>query len=141
MTRKKSFLLALLVAGVLAIPLIALAAIQWVGQRIQDSLAGPMHSFQLDATPPSLSDALAVEKAKQALALDGYDLAVWQPREDRRSTAPDSTPDVYLARNADNPNSGYVVFVCRSPNGTPAARCVNIELTGDRVTCQGIHPK
>jgi hypothetical protein len=74
---------------VLALPLFAAGAVWWASRTIQNALVGPLHTFQLASAPTFLTDALAVEKAKEALALDGYDLTRWNPREDRRSTAPD----------------------------------------------------
>jgi hypothetical protein len=141
MTKTKRLRRALLISSILVAPVLAYLA--WAGSlyyiHARNTTVGPMHSFQLDATRPFLSDTLAVEKAKEALALDGYDLAEWRPREDRRGTAPDGTPDVYLARNT-NPNMGSIAFELRS-GATQPHIYVAIELTGDRVQCQVFYYK
>jgi hypothetical protein len=86
-----------------------------------------------------LSDALAIEKVKEALILDGYDLTNWQPCAARSSVAPDGSSDVYLVRNA-NPNRGHIVFDLRSDEPQPYL-AVEIELTGGQVRCQVVRCK
>jgi hypothetical protein len=109
--------------------------------RINRSRIGPLHSFRLDTRPPFLTDDLAVAKAREALAVDGYDLADWLPHEDRRTKAPDGSPDLYLARNGINPNSGYIMFVDGSKQARNPSRIVEVELKGDHIECHVVIPK
>jgi hypothetical protein len=130
-----------LVAGLVTLPLVVVAAVWWWEQKLQNAYHGPVHAFRVENPPPFLTDALAVEKASEALALDGFDLSDWGPQEDRRTSAPDGTTDVYLARNGNNPNSGYLSFVDRSGRAKTPGRIVHAELSGGRLTCQVVHPK
>lgn len=128
---------ALIFAGVLAVPAL-FTFCRWyclVEHPRRNTAVGPVRTFQLNADAPSLSDALAVEKAKEALTLDGYDFANWQLREDRRSTAPDGTRDVYLLRNGDTPNRGEIGFVPRNGDILPRVT-VAVELAAGQVKCQ-----
>ncbi len=127
------------VAGALLVS--AGLAVWWAVQRFPASFLGPVHTFGIDKPPPFLTDRLAVEKASEAMALDGLDPVDWQPREERRTTAPDGTPDVYLLRNSRNTNSGVVFFVDRTRKAAIPERGVQVELTADRVTCQVAQPK
>ena len=61
------------------------------------------------------------------------DPADWNPLEDRRSKAPDGTPDRYLARSTRDQKRGYVTSVRDRDDST---RRVAVELRGDRVHCQ-----
>jgi hypothetical protein len=137
MTKNKHLRRALVFTSVLSVP--AFYAFCWWYctdyYPKQNTVVGPVHTFQLNAEPPFLSDALAVEKAKESLALDGYDLASWQLREDRRSTAPDGTPDVYLLRNGKNLNLGEIVFLPRNGDSLPRIS-VAIEFTEGQMKCQ-----
>ncbi|AMV28872.1 hypothetical protein VT84_31050 [Gemmata sp. SH-PL17] len=138
---KKRLRRAILVSAILVLPLFVVGAAWWVSRTIQSSLLGPVHTFQIANSPPYLTDVLAVEKAKEALALDGYDLSRWAPREDRRSTAPDGTPDIYLARNGINPDNGYVVFERKEGEPSAPRPSVTVELRGNQMTCQVCQPK
>jgi hypothetical protein len=90
----------------------------------------------LDRRPQFLSDALAIEKAKEAMHRAGYD-ARWEPLGEGRTVAPDGTRDVYLLRNALNPNLGTISFLDEGNR----KRIVQIELDGDRLTCEVIMPR
>ena len=141
MDKRRSKLLAILVAGVSVVVLLgAIVALPgYIDRRVKDARHGPLHVFHLGAAPPFLTDALALEKARQTLALDGYDLSAWQPVGDDRSSAPDKTPDRYFSRNTLDANQGSVLFANRAdPN---PRRIVSIQLKGDRVECRVVVPK
>ena len=123
------------------LPLGLLLALRWAEQRWRAGFLGPSQAFTLDASPPFLTDALAVEKARETLALNGYDLTAWKPREDRRTHAPDGSADVYLVRNSIDPNVGSVIFVDETRRATNPGRSVDVELVGNRLTCQVVYPK
>jgi hypothetical protein len=105
------------------------------------AFVGQPHSFQLETTPLFLSEALAVEKAKETIALEGYDLGSWAPREDRRTTAPDGSIDVFFARSTIGPNFGHVTFVYQGDKPPKLPPIAYIELVGDRITCQVSLPR
>jgi hypothetical protein len=93
----------------------------------------------LDAPPESLTDKLALEKARETLKLDGLDEAMWDPKPEHRSIDPANKRDQYLARNALDPNRGSIIFVKRSAYQKKedyGACAVAVELRGDLVTCQ-----
>ena len=114
---------------------------RWFDQRVEDSRSGPLHTYQIRPVPQFLTDDLAVAKARQTLALDGYDVSVWQPSEDDRSKAPDGTPDVYLVRNTINPNRGFIEFLDTNRTDRNPSRIVTVELKGEHVECQVLLPK
>jgi hypothetical protein len=136
MLKNKLLRRCLVVAGVLIVPFF-FAFSWWYCLSYyprKNTIIGPVHTFPLDPAQPFLRDTLAVEKAKEAIALDGYDLAQWCPREYRGETGPDGTPDVYLRRNA-NPKLGDIIFKLQSGESLPQIR-VDIEFTGDQVRCR-----
>lgn len=136
MLRNKYLRRCLAVGSVLFVP--CFFAFSWwycvVYYPRKNTIVGPVHTFPLNPAPQFLSDTLAVEKAKEAITRDGYDLAEWRPREDRRGTAPDGTPDVYLSRNAD-PKLGSIIFERQDGKYLPRI-LVNVELIGNEVQCQ-----
>jgi hypothetical protein len=136
-TTNKLLRRSLVIAGVLTVPLFYLFAWWFCTEYYprRNTIVGPVHTFPLNTPRPFLSEATAVEKAKESLALDGYDLANWQLREDRRSAAPDGTPDVYLLRNGKNLNLGEIVFLPRNGDSLPHIS-VAIEFTEGHVKCQ-----
>ena len=74
MDKRRSRLLVLLIAGVSVVVLIGAIAAPpgYIDRSVKDARRGPLHVFHLDAAPPFLTDALALERARQTLALDGY---------------------------------------------------------------------
>ena len=113
----------------------------WVNRWVKDSRSGAPHTYRVQPVPPFLSEDLAVAKARQSLARDGYDLSVWKPSRDNRSHAPDGTPDVYLVRNTLNPNDGSIVFVDTSSRDQNPSRIVSVGLKGDQLECTVVTPK
>ena len=98
---------------------------------------GPRHEFVLENRPEFLTEELAVNKALEALALDGFDPAEWKPKRisTGETAAPDGRTDKYLDRYG--PNSGSIYMV----GPKLYARFIHVELAGDRVTCQTTTPK
>lgn len=94
----------------------------------------PERVFYLKEKPPFLTEALALEKARESLALDGLDVSLFEPEKDDRSKAPDGRPDQYLLRNTINDNDGSIMF--RSKTDRHLDRTVDIELKENIVTCQ-----
>ena len=128
-----------LVAGLL-IPAVVLLVVLGVGQKTHTTNVGPRHTLHLDAPPPFLSDALAVEKAREVLALEGCDPTAWHPREHRRTSAPDGMQDVHLFRYDDYPNTGMVEFESETGTAATTVRIVEIELAGNRLTGRVVFP-
>ena len=79
-----------------------------------------------------LTEKLAIEKAKETLAKEGYDLKEWTLyRPDvGPSKAPDGTPDTYFTRFSFRPTEGRVHFT----NGKKR-REVQVRLEGNRIIC------
>ena len=127
------------VAAVLFVGLVWLP--HWIDRRVKDAHSGPLHAYQMQPVPQFLGDALALEKALESLARDGYDPAVWRPGEDDRTRAPDGTPDTHLVRNTLNPNSGRILFRDTSGSDRNPTRVVSVELKGGRVECVVVTPK
>jgi hypothetical protein len=94
---------------------------------------GPPHVFNLSANPEFLVEQIAIEKAAEALALDGLG-SDFQPIPDSRSSAPDGVPDQYLVRNTLNPNMGDLAF----SNTVGARFFVTVELQDRKLTCRRI---
>src|SRR4051812_44145544 len=63
---------------------------------LQSERPAPIHVFQLTDPPPYLTDQLALEKAREAMQLDGFNADAWTPTPlARRTLGPDGTPDQY----------------------------------------------
>jgi hypothetical protein len=104
-----------------------------VGYHRRSMQEQPTYVFHLENTPPFLTDGVALEKAREAMTQGGFDGTAWQPVEDKRSLAPDNTPDQFLGRNSSNPNRGVIVFVSETDRH---AMAVTVCLDGNRVVCQ-----
>jgi len=109
-----------------------LLGITAVVHRSVQSRIGPQHIFELSEQPQFLTDQLALAKARETLTRDGYDVSVWQPTRDGRTTAPSGRPDEFLTRNTVTPNRGVIMFT----STTASPRFVSVELDGSRVVCQ-----
>lgn len=94
---------------------------------------GDLHTFRLSESPKFLTEDLALAKASEAMALDGFDNLTWRPVSESNSTAPDGKRDQYLRRGDSTPNSGFLTFT----NGEARPRWVYVELNGTRLTCRG----
>jgi hypothetical protein len=92
---------------------------------------GPVHHFPANAGDTFLTDTCAITIAQEAMRRDGHSTAQWQPLEDRRSSAPDGRPDVFLARNLNDPNRGTITFQAVDPAAPERFRYVVLERTDD----------
>ena len=94
--------------------------------------SGPDHFFSVEPAPTFLTEALAVEKARECLVREGYNLEQWRITTVDRSPskAPDGTPDRYFYRSSYRPTAGRVCF----SNGK-RTRTVNVRLDGSRIVC------
>jgi hypothetical protein len=117
--------------------LIACAVVLLAIAKFQRAMVGPPHEFALDDRPAFLYEQLALDKARETLALDGFDPAAWQAHPDGRTAAPDGRQDEYFSRNTINSNMGSVLF--QGPGNR--VRFVSVELAGDRVICQSSRGK
>src|SRR5215213_9996196 len=74
---------------------------------LQSERPAPIHVFQLTDPPPYLTDQLALEKAREAMLLDGFNPDAWTPTPlARRVLGPDGTPDQFITRRKNAPNRG-----------------------------------
>ena len=94
--------------------------------------SGPHHFFPVEPARTFLTEALAVEKARECLAREGYDLEQWRMTtvDHSPSKAPDGTPDRYFYRFSFSPTAGRVHF----SNGQ-RTRTVDVRLDGSRIVC------
>jgi hypothetical protein len=109
----------------------------WRVTAFERSRIGPRHQFAVSEPSAFLTEALALAKAREVLALDGLDPSEWQAHPDDRTAAPDGRRDEYLSRNSLNPNRGSVQF--RGPKDQ--VRFVSVELAGGQVVCQSSRGK
>ena len=80
-----------------------------------------------------MTEDLALEKARETLQLDGFDISGWQPHPSGRTKAPDGRADEFMDRNDLNANRGVFMFT----DGTNArVRFVSVELHSNTVVCQ-----
>lgn len=79
-----------------------------------------------------LTEALALDHARQTLAREGYHLQEWQlTRADNpKSEAPDGTPDKYFDRFSFRPTEGRVHFT-----DGKTFRTVQVRWEDDRIIC------
>jgi hypothetical protein len=97
----------------------------------------PQHIYTIHPAPAFLTEELALEKARETLARDGYDLENWQLKrtDSPKRKAPDGRRDKYLERFTFRSHAGHVHF----GKGT-ATRTYHVWLDGDRVTCAYVRP-
>src|SRR5262249_39380317 len=75
-----------------------------------NSRRGPEHIFTVSDSAQFLTEERALSKARDTLAEEKLDPAVWQPVPDGRTKDPNGRADVFMARNAINPNRGTFLF-------------------------------
>lgn len=121
----------LILIGV-AVLLLGSAAVAYRTHHVSRSLTGPQHVYEISNQPSFLTEELAMNEARETLKLDGLDNKVWQPVPDGRTASPDGRKDDFLARNANTPNRGVIMFT----NLNVHARFVSVELSGSRLVCQ-----
>jgi hypothetical protein len=93
---------------------------------------GSLHVFHISETQTFLTEEIALDKAGEALAMEGLSTALWKPYEYKRTAAPDGKPDRYLLRY--DGKSGAVMFV--NATNQMASCSVEIQLEGNRLTCR-----
>jgi hypothetical protein len=105
----------------LALVLVGIASLPMLMHRSIRSRIGPEHVFTLSQNPGTLSEELAVAKAREALSLDGLDPRLW-----------------LLASNGCTiaSNRAVVMFFTHKPAPTAGTRFVHVELDRNRVVCQ-----
>jgi hypothetical protein len=111
------------------IALAVLAALLFVAMpRIREAVAerrcGHRHLLAMSSQPPFLTDDLALGKAFEALAAQGFDTNKWLPATYSRTKAPDGTDDRFLCRNVVDDNSGVI----RLTNAVGNYRYVQVSL-------------
>jgi len=105
--------------------------------RALQSRNGPRHVFSVSSRSLFLDEKVALDRARTVLQLDGFTNEVWEPVRDGRTTAPDGRPDVYLARNTENPNRGFLMFT----NQQGAQAFVVLEIEATNLMCQRVTGK
>jgi hypothetical protein len=125
-------------AAVGAIVFLVASVPSWVNEWIINNRRGPAHVFELDPPPKFLADGVAVDKARESLALDGLNAEEWAPVEDGRTMSPEGEGDRWLCRNALNPNVGFVQFRHREQT---SQRIVHMELAAGQLTTYVWLPK
>lgn len=128
-TRNTLILLAGLVLG-------GFVLVQYFVHRGVQSRIGPEHIYNLSEQPKHLTEELALAKALETLAREGFGTE-WQPALDGRTSAPDGRADEFASRNTIHPNR--VTFLLT--NGSGAARFVSVELVTSQVVCRASIPK
>ncbi len=102
--------------------------------RAFESRNGPRHLFELSGQTQFLDESVALERARYSLFLDGLTNEVWEPASDGRTVAPDGRADIYLARNAQNPKRGFLMFT--SAQG--ARSFLQLAIEGTNLVCQRV---
>jgi hypothetical protein len=92
---------------------------------------GHRHVFKVSANYEFLPDAVAVAKATEALAAQGFDTNRWKILPYAQTRAPDGTKDIYLCRHKLDEKRGTVAFT----NADGKTRWVHMRLTNDIVIC------
>ncbi len=91
-----------------------------------------MHHFALPEQPKALTEELAVNYARQALAQDGLDTNVWQPVQDGRLIAWGRRTDGFAVSNMNNSNHVCIAF----RSGKTPTRFVGVYLLEGSLLCQ-----
>ena len=88
--------------------------------------------YTIHPAPPFLTEALALEKARETLARDGFSLDEWpiMKTDAPKGKTPDGPRDKYFDRFSFRPHAGRVHF----SNGKKT-RSYDVSLDGDRLTC------
>ena len=96
----------------------------------------PQHIYTVDPKPAFLTETLALEKARETLARDGYRAEEWELSiSSTGRQAPDGTRDLYFDRSSFRPHAGHAHF--RKGKST---RTYHVWLDGDQVTCAYVRP-
>lgn len=109
---------------------------------------GPQHIFQLSEKPESLTQELALAKAREAIKLDGDAALNWFPVQDPesylstrgyklaslfdRTGTGNGRTNEFLSLESKRPTCGIVIFM----DDHGAVRFVRVGLSGSNVLCQ-----
>lgn len=104
-----------------------------LAERAKTRHVGSLHAFRLSGRPGFLAEDLALAKAQETLALDGFDPSIWQPQPSGRTRSPDGRTDAFMTREIGVPTRGVFVFT----NGGAPPRVVHVGLDKDRLLFQG----
>jgi len=129
------------IVGLIALPVVAWIILRWQNGLPWTSYYFPIRLFPLESQTNFLTDKLAIEKARETLILEGFDISSWRPNEDRRTIGPDGIVDLYLVRNTLDKNCGWIMFNNRRQGALPAQCIVNIKLKKECLECQVWFPK
>lgn len=99
--------------------LIGITTDRYMVPRMVQSRIYPQHVFELSESPSFLATELALTMARETLVRDGIDLTIWRNQ--------------HAAHNLMTSNRVVLAFT----NGSGLMRLVSVELTGNRVICQG----
>ena len=88
--------------------------------------------YIIQPAPAFLSEELALDKARETLGRDGYQVDEWQvlKTDAPKLKAPDGRRDRYFDRFSWNPRAGRVYF-----QKGKKTRSYDVRLDGDRLTC------
>ena len=133
---------ALHLVSVLSVALLTNGCVPLLYQSLkQDRRIAAMHgkkySYRIKPEPQFLSEELAVGKAWQTLAREGFQTNEWKlVRSSNRATAPDGKRDRYFARMrlaTQNPARGTVEF-----KKDTLRRRFDVQLDGSRIVCHSL---
>ena len=122
------------VVGGVALGVIAMAfvaAIPAIREAQAERRCGECHVFAFTNQLTFLPDDLALRKAFDALAVQGFDTNNWQPETYSQTKAPDGTTDRFLSRNVINDHSGIIKLT----NVDGKYRYVQVSLGTNTVEC------
>ena len=121
--------------ALMALAVLAVGGMLYALNRGTNARLGPIHRFAAPAEEQFLTDDRAVVIAREVMKRDGFPESAWKLMQDDRSTAPNGRPDLYLVRNAHDPNGGMIYFHC--DNSPPPQRFVHLELRNGEITARG----
>jgi hypothetical protein len=117
----------------LAIVVVLIGLYPFLLNRALRAGSGPKHNFGLSEETRFLTEEVALDKARETLRLDGWNIAEWQAHRDGRTKAPDGRVDQFMRRNSINSNSGTFMF---TSSAHKQVRLVLVKLTGTQLVCQ-----
>jgi hypothetical protein len=107
---------------------LAILGLDW---EITSVRSGPVHKFEIPQQMATLDEDLALRVARDALRLDGFDPAEWEPVKCVAPLESKGKRDKFFARNLD-PKKGYVAFATKDHHQL----FVSVELENTGITSQ-----
>jgi hypothetical protein len=136
--KRKRVILISKVSTAAALMVAAIAVLPVACDRVLKArLVGREHVYELSERPRYLTEDMAIAKARETLARDGFDINAWRLLRADRSLAAEDRADEYFVRNTKNPNAG--VFTVQDATGS--RRFVHVELDGAKVSSRVVIPK